>query len=425
MRKTWVVLRREFMERVRSKWFVISTVLGPLLMLAMIVVPVWVAKSGATARSVVVVDLTTAGFGERLTGQLNQSLFFKTGRVRTEPARLETTADSLAKLVGARVLDGFLIVSDAAMDDGRVEYRGSNVSSPRDMQMLSTILQDAVFTERLGRAGINPQIVRTAKIRLDLKTAKITGARTTGESSQGAFMLAYAIWLVEYVGILLYGITVMSSVVEEKTSRIVEVLVSSLRPFELLSGKILGVGAVGLFQFLIWGVFAALLLDQRALVLRLLGVPPLAAASISLPTVSAATIAVFLTFFLLGYFLYAAMFAAVGAMTNSDAEARQAANVVVMFLVLPSLLMIGILNDPGGTMAVRLSLIPFCAPIAMPVRWAAGEVPMGEVVASIGILIATLFAITWVAARIYRVGILMYGKRPGLRELVRWVRMPA
>jgi ABC-2 type transport system permease protein len=119
------------------------------------------------------------------------------------------------------------------------------------------------------------------------------------------------------------------------------------------------------------------------------------------------------------------MFAAVGAMTGSEAEARQAANVVVMLLVVPSVLMIGILNDPGSSMAVWLSLIPFCAPIAMPVRWAAGQVPLTEVMLSVGILVATLFVITWIAGRIYRVGILMYGKRPGLKELVRWVRVAA
>lgn len=424
-RKIWVVIRREFVERVRSKWFIVSTVLGPLLMVAFIVVPLIVARRGARERSVAVVDLTTSGFGARLAAGLDQSEPIAATRLPADPARLAATTDSLTRMVGTRVLDGFLIVRDAAVDSGKVEYRGANVSSPRDMQLLSGLVDDAIFTERLGREGVNPTVVRKAKIRVDLKTAKITGARTTGESGQGAFILAYAMWLLLYTGILLYGVSVMGSVVEEKTSRIVEVLVSSLRPFQLLAGKIIGVGAVGLFQFFIWGVFAALLISQRQFLLWQLGVTPEAGADVSFPSISAATLAVFLTFFFLGYFLYAAMFAAVGAMANTEAEARQAANVVVMLLVLPSLLMIGILNDPGGALAVRLSLIPFCAPIAMPVRWAAGEVPIGQLVTSIALLLATLLGITWVAGRIYRVGILMYGKRPGLRELVRWVRTAA
>jgi ABC-2 type transport system permease protein len=425
MHKTWVVIRREFVERVRSKWFIVSTVLGPLLMIALVVVPIIAARGGARQRTVAVVDLTTTGFGQRLAAALDRAHSIKATRVPLDPAHVAAVADSLTRLVGARVVDGFLMVSDVAVDSGKVEYRGSNVSSPRDMQLLSGAVDDAIFTERLGREGVDASVVKKAKIRLNLKTAKITGARATGESGEGAFFLAYAMWMLLYTGIILYGVNVLGSVVEEKTSRIVEVLVSSLRPFQLLSGKIIGVGAVGLFQFFIWGVFAAVLAGQRQFLMWQLGVSADAGAAISFPTISAATIAVFLTFFFLGYFLYAAMFAAVGAMTNSEAEARQAANVVVMLLVLPTVLMIGILNDPGGALAVRLSLIPFCAPIAMPVRWAAGEVPITQLAASIVLLLGTLFAITWVASRIYRVGILMYGKRPGLRELARWVRMAA
>jgi ABC-2 type transport system permease protein len=140
------------------------------------------------------------------------------------------------------------------------------------------------------------------------------------------------------------------------------------------------------------------------------------------PDVPLGTVVVFLLYFLLGYFLYAAMFAAVGAMTSSEAEARQAANFVVMLLVLPSVLMIGILNDPDGSMAVTLSIVPFTSPIAMPVRWAAAEVPLVELASSLAVLGAALLGVVWVASRIYRVGILAYGKRPGLGDLVRWVR---
>lgn len=425
MRKMLVVIRREFVERVRSKWFIVSTVLGPLLMIAFVMVPILMARRGARERWVAVVDMTTSEFGQRLTTELERSQPLKARRVATEPAHLTAATDSLTELVGARTLDGFLIVSDAAVEDGKVEYRGSNVTSLRDMQVLSSLVEDALFAERLGREGVDPSVVREARIRLDFKTAKISGTKTTGESAQGSFILAYVMWLLLYVGILLYGINVMGSVVEEKTTRVVEVLVSSLRPVELMSGKILGVGGVGLFQFLIWAIAATLLIDRRVEVLRLAGVQLPPGAEIALPSVPIPTIVIFLAFFLLGYFLYAAMFAAVGAMTGSEAEARQASQVVVMLLVVPSVLMIGILNDPGSSMAVTLSLIPFCAPIAMPVRWAAGQVPLSEVALSVAILLVTLVAITWIAARIYRVGILMYGKRPSVRELVRWVRTAA
>jgi ABC-2 type transport system permease protein len=423
VRKTWVVIRREFVERVRTRWFIISTVLGPLLMIAFIAVPMIMARKGAEERVMTVVDATTTGFGERLTQALDRAIPVKATRIPSSVTDLETLSDSLAAVVGAKRLDGFMIISDEAVDDGRVEYRGSNVSSPRDMQILSTLVEEAVFAERLGRAGVDPKLVDSARMpELQLRTLKIAGARTTETSGEGSFVLAYVLWLLLYMGILLYGVNVMGSVVEEKSSRIVEVLISSLRPFELLAGKVLGVGGVGLFQFAIWSVFGALLIDRRELVFRMLGeaVPPGSMAAF--PDVPLGTVVVFLLYFLLGYFLYAAMFAAVGAMTSSEAEARQAANFVVMLLVLPSVLMIGILNDPDGSMAVTLSIVPFTSPIAMPVRWAAAEVPLVELASSLAVLGAALLGVVWVASRIYRVGILAYGKRPGLGDLMRWVR---
>lgn len=421
MNRIWVVVRREFTERVRSKWFIISTVLGPVLMLAFIAIPAIVASRAGGKRTIAVVDATSGGFGERLTAYLQQEQLLEATRVPAGVSRLEEVADSLANLVGLKVLHGFVIVTDAAVEDGKLEYRGSNVASRSDMGALSRLLGEVIFAERLNRSGVDPSVVRNARIPLELKTLKITGSRTTRTSGEGSFLLAYVIWLLLYAGILLYGANVMGAVVEEKTSRMVELLVSTLRPFELLAGKILGVGGVGLLQFGIWVAFGALALDQRQVVAELLGQPAIGAATTALPEVPLSTVVVFLTYFVLGYFLYASMFAAVGAMAGSEAEARQAANAVVMVLVLPSLLLIGILNNPSSTLALTLSLIPFASPIAMPVRWAAGEVSAGELAASLVLLGLALWGVTWVAGRIYRVGILMYGKRPGLRELARWV----
>ncbi len=289
------------------------------------------------------------------------------------------------------------------------------------MQLLSTYLEEAVLTERLTREGVDASVVRRAQIPVRLSTMKVTASGGTDESGFGAFILASIMWLVLYMAILVYGVSVMGSVVEEKTSRIIEVLISSLRPFELLAGKIVGVGAVGLFQLTIWGVFGAVFLQQQESLLKLAGGSPGALAGFRLPHVSSMTVFVFLAYFVLGYFLYAALFAAVAAMSSSEAEARQAQTPVVGLLVLPSVLIVGILNDPGGSLAVALSLVPFCSPIAMPVRWAAAPIPVSELFLSLALLVVTLLAVVWLAARIFRVGILMYGKRPGLREIARWV----
>src|SRR5258706_1518014 len=227
--------------------------------------------------------------------------------------------------------------------------------------------------------------------------------------------------VILYMSILIYGINVMSSVLEEKTTRIVEVLVSSLRPFQLMLGKVLGVGAVSIFQFILWGVLGRFLISQGRHMLsgKQMGD---AGEVFQVPHVSAATAAVFVAYFLGGFFLYSAMFAAVGAMSSTEQEARQAQQPVMMLLVGSFISMFAMLNDPGGNLAVTLSLLPFTSPIAMPVRWAAGTLPVSEIALSLGILVVSIMVVTWVASRIYRVGILMTGKRPSIAELVRWVR---
>jgi ABC-2 type transport system permease protein len=291
------------------------------------------------------------------------------------------------------------------------------------MRVLEQVLSEAVLTTRLSRQGVDRAVVAWAQIPVRMRAVSIRGGEVTDSSGQSAFILAYVVWMLLYLTILLYGVQVMGAVVEEKTSRVIEVLVSSLRPFQLLAGKVVGVGAVGLFQMSIWGLSAWWLYRQRALVLQLFGMPATGSSEIfAFPEVSLDTLAIVLAYFLLGYFLYAAMFAAVAATSNSEAEARQAQLPVVMLLIVPTLLMLGILQEPDGVMAVTLSLIPFCAPIAMPVRWAAVRVPAPELAASLAILAVTLVLVVWVAARIYRVGILMHGKRPGPADLLRWIR---
>src|SRR6266581_1275954 len=352
MHKVWAVVRREFVERIRSKWFWVMALLGPVFFGVVFLLPALLAGRAGIKR-IVVVDGTTGPVGARLTELLDQSGVFHAVRVE--------------------------------------------------------------------HAGVDPQVVARARIRVHLVTQKIAGGRTTGESAAQSFSLAYFMAIILYTAILIYGINVMSSVLEEKTTRIVEVLVSSLRPFQLMLGKVLGVGAVSVFQFLIWGASARLLLAWRPSFLGASGVGE-AEQVFQVPHVGAATAALFIIYFLGGFFLYSAMFAAVGAMSSSEQEARQAQQPVAWLLVLSFVSMFGMLNDPSSAFAVTLSLVPFSAPIAMPVRWAAGTLPTYEVALSLVVLALAIVGVTWVAARIYRVGMLMTGKRPNVRELVRWVR---
>src|SRR6184192_2386872 len=410
MHKIWAIVRREFVERVRTRWFWIGALLGPVLFGVVFFLSGQLGRGGGPKR-IAIVDATATEVGARIAEQL--------GRGGNWAIRVPATGrviDSLTVEVRAKRLDGFLVVTDAALDSGKVEYRGANVFAGKGA--LQRPVGDALTVVRLQRAGVDPQLVARASIPLRLETCKISRGATCGESAAQSFSLAYFMGIILYTAILLYGINVMSSVLEEKTTRIVEVLVSSLRPFQLLLGKVLGVGAVSIFQFLIWGVAGRLLLARRA---------PLAAGEAAdelfqMPHVTGATFAVFMAYFLGGFFLYSAMFAAVGAMSSTEQEARQAQQPVAWMLVLSFISMFAMLNDPGSTLAVTLSLIPFSSPVAMPVRWAAGNLPASELALSLAILVAGIVAVTWIAARIYRVGILMTGKRPNLKELVRWVR---
>jgi ABC-2 type transport system permease protein len=418
MRKILAVIRREFVERVRQKWFWVIVLLGPLFFAGIFILPTLLA-SGGGVKHIVIVDGTSLHLGPRLAEQLTQSKVFVAQSIPAGGRGADTL--TLTDDVGAKRLDGFLLLTDALVDSGQAEYRASNVSAFKAIGTLEGTLRGLAVAVRLEREGVDTRIVARSQIGVNLATKKIAGGKTTTESAAQSFSLAYFMGIILYMSILLYGINVMSSVLEEKTTRIVEVLLSSLRPFQLLAGKVLGAGSVSMFQFLLWGVSARLLIAQRS---HLLGsrAADESGQVFQVPHVTAATAIVFGAYFLGGFFLYSATFAAVGAMSSNEQEARQAQQPVTMLLVASFISMFAMLNDPGSTLSVTLSMIPFSSPIAMPVRWAAGNLPVSEVALSLGILFVSTIGVTWVASRIYRVGILMTGKRPSIKELVRWVR---
>lgn len=418
MRKVIAVIRREFVERVRTKWFWVSAVLGPVFFGLLIFFPLLFGGGGGIKR-IAVVDGTGSSLGAGLADSLDASgVFSVVSRLPPRPGLL----DSLRREVSERRLDGFLILEAETADSGRAEYRSSNVSSLRDIGELKAVLGRVVVNARLERAGVSPEVVRRAQVEIALETKKISGSRTTDESSAQSFSLAYFMAIVLFMAIAVYGVNVMSSVLEEKTTHVVEVLVSSLRPFQLMAGKVLGVGAVSLFQFIIWGVSAALLLSQRAALTGGTNTAEGDGTLFQVPHVSLGTVAIFSAYFLGGFLLYSAMFAAVGAMSSSEPEARQAQQPVIFLLLIAYLSIWALSGSPDSTYAVAISLLPFTAPIAMPVRWAASIVPVGQLLGSLLLLVLGIVAVTWVAARIYRVGILLTGKRPSLRDLSRWVR---
>lgn len=422
MRKVWAVIRREFVERVRSKWFLVSTILGPLFMIGVGVLPSLLISKGGKVNQVAIVSAGANSLAERVETSLERSGRFAVDIVEVEEGADSAMIDSLTALVRAEDSDGFLVLTGSTIEAGVAEYRGRNVSSLVDMEVLQSSVRSSVVVERLTRRGIDPTLVQEAQGRIQVSTLRISRRGATGESGQATFFLGYAVGLILYMVIMVYGMNVMRSVVDEKQTRIIEVLVSSLRPFELMLGKVIGVGGVGLFQVSIWAAAALGMFRWRTQLLGLFNVPAEAVNAVRLPSIGVDLIALVLVYFVLGYLLYSALFAVVGASVNSETEAQQAQQPVMMLLVVSLIVSLGALADPSGPMARLGSLIPLSSPIIMPVRAAAADVPLGQVGMSLAILASTVVVVVWISARIFRIGILMYGKRPSLREIARWAR---
>jgi ABC-2 type transport system permease protein len=246
---------------------------------------------------------------------------------------------------------------------------------------------------------------------------RVTEEGSRAEAGFAGVVLAYVLFFLLYMVIVLYGQQVMNSVIEEKSSRAVEVVISTVKPFELMMGKLFGVGLVGLTQLAIWlGSLAAL--TAPAVLSSLAFVPEDA----GIPSLEPSLAVHFLICFVLGYFLYASFYAAIGSAFNNVQEAQQLASVAVIFLIAPLVLFVPVINDPGATWAAVASMVPLFTPLLMMLRIAVKEPPLWQIAVGYGGTALFVLFMIWLTARIYRVGILMYGKKPTVKEIWRWVR---
>jgi len=412
LRDTLVIARRELLERVKSKWFAVMTLIGPIGMIAMIVIPALIARSSTEGTQVDIVD--RSGVLARPLAAKLETAKWKV-RIVDDPA---TRDDAEEARIRRNEINGYISIDKDALEGGRIVYRGDNASSQAVSILLGQSIKDVVRDER------GKQLKLTEEQRRHLATPiNFDAQHTTGEkqasSGLGAFGLAYALGFILYMAITLYGINVMRSVVQEKTSRVMELMVAAVKPRSLMAGKILGVGAAGLIQIGVWLAIGAILLAYRDEVLGAFGI---AGGGKALPPLAADEIAVILAYFIGGYFFYSAMYAALGAMVSSDQETQQVQLPVTMLLVIGVLCLTMISNDPRGSTAATMTMIPFWSPILMPMRYTLGGATLGDIALSLGILALSTALVIRAAAKIYRVGVLMYGKRPGLAELIRWLR---
>lgn len=422
MGKVSAVIKREYMERVRLKWFIVATVFGPLMMGVLIFLPAWLAsrtKPSAESTNIVIIDASGSGLGERVKGALAAG---EAPAVRAVlPQEIADAESTATREVVGKSREGYLVVDQLTVAGERARYSGRNASTIPDMQQVERAVKAAVLNMRFEAAGLDAQRVQAlSKLDLDFDTERLT-ERGRGDAGKGNVALAYTVALLLYMSIVLYGQSIMMSVIEEKTQRVAEVVVASISPDKLLTGKVVGVGAVGLTQQLVWVASALLLMRFQGPIGKALGIS--SGAPLDLPSVTVGTALAFVCFFVLGYTLFATMFAAAGSMVSTPQDAQQVATPLTLLIVPSLLLLTPVLMEPNGTLSRAVTLIPFTSPILMPVRMSLTSISALEVAASIALLLLTVFGAMWVAARIYRVGVLMYGKKPSMAELARWVRL--
>jgi ABC-2 type transport system permease protein len=315
-------------------------------------------------------------------------------------------------------IDAYVALGPDVLEKSEIVYRARSISSLAVMKDLRLAASRAVQAERLKRAGLDGSQVASLIRPVEVNGARITRRGEEAGSALSTFFFAYIVTFLIYFMTVMYGVNVMRSVLEEKTNRIAEVLVSSVRPTQLMAGKILGVGSAAVLQVMIWAAIVVAGLKSGVLTQRF-EIPQETLSALRIdPWVGLSLFA----FFLLGFFLYASLFAALGASVTTDQEAQSLQTVVLIPLIVPLLYLAAITNDPLGQVSTWLGLIPFTAPIAMPMRMASGPIPVIQVIGSMALLVVALGMVAWLAGKIYRVGILSTGKKPTLKELGRWLR---
>ncbi len=422
MRKVWLVLKREYVTRVRTKTFLITTFALPLLFAGYIAFVVIIARGqGDRTLEIVIVD-EAGGLVQSILPNLKEKLpngspAFKVVESFESPMNGKETLAGLRKRVLAGELNAYVVISRDAVEGKDIEYYTKNPGDLTRTGSLGHAVSDAVISRRLSDRGVHVEDVSKLVAGVNVKLVKLT-AQGESEEKGETFLVGFVVAMVLYMTLVIYGVSTMRSVLEEKTVHIVEILVSSVRPMQLLLGKILGVAAAGLTQYLIWMVTGGLVGAYGSAMAAAFS-PRAASFNIHIP---ASLLIYMVIFFLTGYFLYASLFATVGAIVSSEQDAQQLQMPVITPLILSIVLLNVVLRDPNSTTSIVLSLIPLFAPLLMLVRIAFQTPPFWQIALSIALLVVTTLGVVWFSARIYRVGILMTGKRPSLVEILRWLR---
>jgi ABC-2 type transport system permease protein len=407
LHNVWLIAKREYLERVRTKAFIIATILIPVLLGGLGFGSGYLAQRTKSSAHIAILSSDPV-FAADLKHELEH------GEDSSMQVDLEPLDDATRARLKAELKDtnkhfaGYLQVIPPASEAARPRfiYTARSASDIGTDTALKLAIKTVLTRERLSGRGIGSSDIEALLAPVEIENPE------SGDTT-AAFFAAYIFFILMYMVIMLYGMNTARSIIEEKTSRVFEVLLSTIRPDEMLAGKIIGVGAVGLTQVGVW-MLAALTVG-----VYFAGSLP---GSGGHAVVSISQIAFFIAYFLFGFLLYSSIAAALGAMTNSEQELQQ----LNMFLVIPlafcMLMLVSIIKSPDSTMSRIVSLIPFCSPLLMNFRISVGSPQPWEIALSFILMSLTILAILWVSSRIYRVGILMYGKKPNLPEILRWLK---
>ncbi len=450
MKNIWVVLKKEYLTRIKNKTFIIMTFLGPLLIALFYAGAIWVAIKGSEDSSIKKVYYS----GEI---KINQEDALAENFILLEPPKYQNQIDSD---IEAGKIDGWLKITDKdPMILDSLEIISKKSLSLAQISTLENLVKSAVHEQALIKLGISSSQLAETEVSGSLKSLELNEKGETNDSGTGIRSgIGFALAMIIYIFIFIYGSMVMRSAMEEKTNRIVEVIVSSVKPFELMMGKILGVALVGLTQFLAWiglgiGLIFSLSFAFKSQFSEIqksqipnnpsthMGTTGMSGTNSPMGNAASDALSkklsiiegldsipmgeiliIFVLFFLGGYLLYSSIFAAIGAAVNQETDVQQFMMPVSLPLVFGFIIaQTVVFQAPHGKLAQIFSMIPFTSPIVMAVR-APFEVPLIEVLVSFGLLVLTFLFMVWLSAKIYRVGILMYGKKPNWKDFVKWIR---
>lgn len=434
--KIGTIIKHEYLSKLKTKGFLLGTLLGPLALVLFfgIVIAVTVMTMGETSRKIAILDKSEYEIGKQIV-DMDSSRYYLT----------DIKEIKLKKMTLDEEIDGFLSIPANILQEGHSKVFSRGGGGLGFIENMKSKLHRVVRRERMELAGADKEMISLVEQGVSLDMQKITEEGTQKDYTEAYTAIGYIMAFAIYILMLIYGSFVSRGVIEEKSNRIIEVLASSAKPFEIMFGKVVGIGALGLTQVIFWMLLSVILMTAAGPIMSHFVSDPQQIQQVAgggmapgmnvntdgqeimevmgvFTNLSPWLAVAFLFYFTAGYFLYATLFAGIGASVDQEQDAAQLQMPVTMLVIIPMLFISAVMSDPDGTLAIVLSLVPFFSPIIMMLRIAATEVPLWQIATSVVLMLSTFLGALWVAAKIYRIGFLMTGNKPSFKDIFRWLR---